>query len=278
MRKRKEDHQRTKSVKKQVRFAVNTERHKGLTGRNESFGIPSNLELSFYESLREGDKPCEIETKVSDIITTERRKYECSNRSPSIQNNFQKNGQGHQENISRSPSMLGDSLTKLHGNIREANSFRFGEHGQQRTQSQSCAEVLINILEEQQRHIAIQQSQILMQEKQSLEQQKQICILECQLEKLLLQCEADDIHSLHSAELDKVNVLSVENIFPEPMTSRVGLSTRFIEETFQNLSRNKEPNGCVFDRTVRTVDSAIYGYEFDGNASTKSHINFTTQT
>lgn len=60
---------------------------------------------------------------------------------------------------------------------------------------QPSVRILINILEEQQRHILFQQNQIAMHEKENLEQEKQICTLQYQIQQLLHLYDAIDSHS-----------------------------------------------------------------------------------
>lgn len=85
--------------------------------------------------------------------------------------------------------------------------------------SHAYDEILVNILEEQQHYIKVQKKFILEQEILNMEQQKQICMLQRQVQQLLLQNE--DLKSQQSEHKFLIeNEMTSEDMFPVLMTEK----------------------------------------------------------
>ncbi|KAG4074130.1 hypothetical protein HA402_014335 [Bradysia odoriphaga] len=160
----------------------------------------------------------------------------------------------------------GNDLSKMAD--QQANNAVFSPRGmasEQPFQSHSSNEILLNILEEQQHHIAMQRNQILMQEKQNLEQQKEICILEYQIQQLLLEKEAVVIQTYEPPS--SANDYKTKSDFPQepPMDFGCKLSgfSKDInnDKSAKNFGINQVTNvsvsSFVFD-ACGAANSAIY--------------------
>lgn len=309
-----------KVLKKQVRFKTDSPGcnvDNIATGRKESSYVCSNLESTFSESQWKNQHywPQRNKSETIDKTTNGIQKSERLNRSPFDINfrqcdDFLKRSELIKENFLSRPSFMSDknqhrSLNKTPH--QEATNVGFAFHGmiEQYKQMQSCDDILLNILEEQQQHISIQRHQILMQEKQSLEQQKQIYILQRQIEQLLLQNEADDIglqqngHKFVTGKemsaVDVLNVLETKNCAAGPMNFDCRMSglmenvnreenpTNFgIEKMIPHIGLSKETmrSDVLFERTDNAITtSAIFNYKINELVSSKrtSDVNINAQ-
>lgn len=306
-----------KVLKKQVRFK--TDGHSCNidqdipTERKEPTYVCSNLESTFSES--QYYLPQRSKSETIDKITNVTQKPERVNRSPfDIHfrqcDGFLKRSELIKENFLSRPSlMLGKNQHQSHKLSKvphqEARNVGFAFHGmiEQYKQMQSCDEILLNILEEQQQHISIQQHQILMQEKQSLEQQKQICILQRQIDHLLLQNQADDIGLQQNGQkcvtgkemsaVDMLNVLETKNCAAGPMNLDCRMSAFIedidgeenvpnfgIEKIIPHIGLSRERGDVLFDRSDNAITtSAIFNYKINELVSSNrpSDVNITAQ-
>lgn len=144
--------------------------------------------------------------------------------------------------------------------------------------------LLINILEEQQQHIALQQNQISMHEKQNSEQQNQIYILQHRIQQLLLPNESNGIHSppkgynpIISDEIT-TDVLKNKNgsmnyglhILPSigvmsNSMNNVNDFQKFNEKLFSNIGASDEYSSAnvLLDRTSNTIRNSSTMFDYD---------------
>ncbi|XP_037044191.1 uncharacterized protein LOC119080076 [Bradysia coprophila] len=255
-----------KSVKKHVRFVANNgDINRYISTERRDADVRSKLECSFFESQQKHRlyQPRRIKSEVADNIR--QTPYEMS---------FLATEATRENCLSRSRFLPSDCHHQLHGNgpskitDLQAENVVYGPRemvSEQSSQSHSSYEILLNILEEQQHHIAMQRNQILMQEKQNLEQQKEICILEYQIQQLLLQKEAVVIQTYEPTS--SANIYKTKSVFPQepPMDFGCKLSG-FSNDTNNDQSvknfgvsqvTNVAVSSFVFD-TYGAANSAIF--------------------
>lgn len=286
-----------KSLKKQVRFKI--ECHEDHRCYNMGQRIPierkvrSNLELTYFGSQQKDQPVWNNKLKAEDkcVRTTS---SSSSNRFPFEINVREYERVLESESMKEKRFLQPSFMPRDNGNhicenmwSQEGTNVEVspnGKIGERQNRSQSCDEILLDILEEQQHHIKIQQHQILLHEKQNLEQQEQIYILQRRIEQLL-QNGADDKsqrNGQHFVVANEMNSRNMLNVY----------ETNFVHDTC-NVEELVGDNVKTFENEEMSLpndvlgDSLHYGYSTDflnhkisEFLSSKRHsdINITAQS
>lgn len=258
-------HHQFKSMKKHVRFVANNSdciNRCISTERNDS-GVRSKLECTCLASeVADDGKQMTLQTNR---LTSEIMRGIGLRPPPRYYNN---------QTRANDPRRI--------SNLQADNNAIFGPSevsSEQLSQSHSSYEILLNILEEQQHHISVQRNHILMQEKQNLEQQKEICMLEYQIEQLLLQKETVVLGGYN--QLNMMNTTPSNDKFPVEAPMDVDWK---LSELSKNVNNGKFPSrfgisevtnvalsSFVFDGTCGEAKSAIFYNKINETISATPH-------
>lgn len=260
--------------KKQVRFVTdNPEDHSCSKGRRittehkQPTHVRSNLELSYFESPQKG-QPRQSYRTSENKINQPAPASKFLTRSP-FEINFRQYDRALRtelikENCFSRPVDNNKCRKNAH---QEATNVGFSFHGRIGEQKlQSSDEILLNILEDQQKHISIQKNQILLLEEQSLEQQKEIYILKHRIQEL--QNDADE---------DRINANESTNFSGMPRLIDV-----LDEKNAAHFANEKMISGESLhagDADAIRNSSAIFNYKINKLLSVNQHsdINITAQ-